>query len=463
MKKFVFATATLMAFVCLFTGCKNVDESGKSVVDLQDMEPPAKITMLTAYEGLPATEVSFENSFNIENKYYCYYFHLGTVANVPLYTSVAMQYLYDTKVTLTYSKLTSKSLQKSISEVSESIEMKSYTINAQIGVGWSILSAELSGQWTQSWNNTVTISHETEQAYLSQFSDGYQEEIEFSEDAGFIKGNYYRLSFYETVDAYGVLVYDVATGEYFAANDFFLKNNTTVRAWETSPTGIFKYERQQNLQFDADQAVEYVNNHPEAVPPPAPSTYYISSKVLSCRLDNHYNYDDPDPNANDLHYSHNFNFGDFVLSGGVKNEDKQNTFDLIYPYKINISFRLQYDSDALPTQDNMTSRYLSIDQKQSGFYKLPWEVGERNVKKGMIVILVEYQDGTPSDKICITNAFDGKKGGEMISIAENLNKPCKVSIAICYELVQWAPGFLGIVDDYWMNWRINQTFFIETP
>lgn len=77
----------------------------------------------------------------------------------------------------------------------------------------------------------------------------------------------------------------------------------------------------------------------------------------------------------------------------------------------------------------------------------------------MIVALVEYNDGTPSDKICITNAFDGCKSGGLVTIAGNINKPCKVTIAICYELVMWAPGFLGIVDDYWMNWRINQTFY----
>lgn len=86
-------------------------------------------------------------------------------------------------------------------------------------------------------------------------------------------------------------------------------------------------------------------------------------------------------------------------------------------------------------------------------------MGERDVRKGMIVVLIEYEDQTPSDKICITNAFDNVKGGGKIAIASSIVKPCKVSIAICYELVQWAPGFLGIVDDYWMNWRINQTFY----
>ena len=109
----------------------------------------------------------------------------------------------------------------------------------------------------------------------------------------------------------------------------------------------------------------------------------------------------------------------------------------------------------------MKSRYVNSDEKQSGFYNLPWEVGERKVGKGMIVALVEYNDGSPSDKIIITNAFDGIKRGEEVVIANNIMKPCKISIAICYELVQWAPGFLGIVDDYWTNWRINQTFYIR--
>lgn len=190
-----------------------------------------------------------------------------------------------------------------------------------------------------------------------------------------------------------------------------------------------------------------------------PSTYYVSTTPLSCKLDNKYNYDQPDQNGNNIHYSHNFNFGDFVVENCMKSNAAKDTYVLADNVKADVSFRLEYDADNLPIQDNMTARYVSIDTKQSGFYKLPWNVGERDVRKGMIVVLIEYEDQTPSDKICITNAFDNVKGGGKIAIASSIVKPCKVSIAICYELVQWAPGFLGIVDDYWMNWRINQTFY----
>jgi len=187
--------------------------------------------------------------------------------------------------------------------------------------------------------------------------------------------------------------------------------------------------------------------------------HYISTKPLSCSLDNGYNYDSPDTNANNIHFSHEFDFGSFVVSNSIAT-DKSDSFVIVGSSPIDISFRMKYDADNLPLQDNMTSRSVSSDGKYSNFYKMPWAIGERTVGKGMFVVLVEYTDCSPSKQICLTDALNGAKGGDYISVVEGVSKKCTITIALCYELTMWAPGFLGISDDYWMNWRINQTISI---
>ncbi|MDR3262996.1 MAG: hypothetical protein LBT30_01635 [Clostridiales bacterium] len=186
-----------------------------------------------------------------------------------------------------------------------------------------------------------------------------------------------------------------------------------------------------------------------------PQTAYITTTSLSCKLDNGYNYDQVDPNGANIHYSHNFSLGDFVVEG-ANYTDGQIT--LINGYSMSIAFRLGYDAGNLPLQHTMTSRYINSDGKSSNFYNMPWTIGERTVGYGMLVALVHYNDGTPDDRICVTDFFKNKKAGDFIYIKENVTKECTVTIAIVYEVTMWAPGFLGISDDYWMNWRINQSF-----
>ncbi len=396
---------------------------------------------------------------------------------------MALQYKFDTEVSFEFSCLTNESISNSISKSKATIDTQSYTggfkisfqqeLSAELDAIFVKAKASLSAteetdhHWTNNWSTTVTDSETATSTYLSQFSKGYSEKVTFNEKSGFTKGNYYRMSFYDTLNAYGVLVYDIKNNLYSTTNDFFLEKASIVRVWEESNDSTFVYEQCKDLEFDVNLAIDYAEKHkldlfPTETDSPTitPSTYYISTQPLSCKLDNKYNYDQPDQNANNIHFSHNFNFGDFVIDDCLKVNEKD-TYSLINNIQANVSFRLEYDSNNLPTQDNMTSRYVSSDQKQSGFYNLPWNVGERDIQKGMIVVLIEYYDGTPSDKKCITNAFDNIKGGTSITIVNNINKPCKISIAICYELEQWAPGFLGIVDNYWMNWRINQTFYFR--
>lgn len=184
--------------------------------------------------------------------------------------------------------------------------------------------------------------------------------------------------------------------------------------------------------------------------------YYLDANLLSCSHDNGYNYDAPDKNANNKHYSYDYEFGKFVIKNvGTRADD---SFSLVGTNDASIYFRVTYDCDNLPLQDNMTSRLVNNDSFSNGFYDLPGgDIGNRQVKKGLLVVYISYDDGSVSTRIIQSNIFDGKKANDEILIADGIKKPCKVEIAICFEFTMWAPGFCGIVDDYWMDYRINKT------
>lgn len=89
---------------------------------------------------------------------------------------------------------------------------------------------------------------------------------------------------------------------------------------------------------------------------------------------------------------------------------------------------------------------------------MPCNVGMLTIHKGLLTAYVEYYDGSPAERIVLSNFFSGKSAREEIEIIEKIEKPCTATLSICFEFVMWAPNWIGIVDDYWMNYRINQTF-----
>lgn len=233
---------------------------------------------ILAYQGTQQNKgLTFANAINIDNQYYFYYFYLGTVSKVPLYTSVALQYQYNSEVTFNFNELTSESLTNSISRSTATVDTHSYTggfkigfmqeFSAEAGAVFAKAKAsftstqETDHHWTNNWGSTLTESETATSSYLTQYSKGYSEKISFSEEAGFTKGNYYRMSFYDTLSAYGVLAYEVATNTYSAANDFFLKDNSTMRIWEESSNGVFEYGQEKEIEFDVNKAIEYVETH----------------------------------------------------------------------------------------------------------------------------------------------------------------------------------------------------------
>lgn len=233
---------------------------------------------LVAYRGQQQENgITFSNAINIDNQYFFYYFYLGTVSKVPIYTSVAMQYQYDTEVTFTFNKLTEKSIADSTTKSKETVNTHSYTGGFTIGFEQNFtteagallskakasfsMSEETDHHWTNNWGDITTDSQTATSSYLSQFSQGYTERVTFSKDAGFTEGNFYRMSFYDSVSAFGVLAYEVASNTYSTTTDFLLRKNSTVRVWEESPNELFEYQQEKDIEFDVNAAIEYAESH----------------------------------------------------------------------------------------------------------------------------------------------------------------------------------------------------------
>ena len=184
--------------------------------------------------------------------------------------------------------------------------------------------------------------------------------------------------------------------------------------------------------------------------------YLISTTPISCKFDNGYNHQVADPNANNKHFSHDFELGKFCISNCYKSG---NNYLLTKSDGANLYFQMNYASGKLPIQDNMSSRYISNDNYYGTLYNMPYDVGTQSVGYGILVVKITYADGT-QETILRHDFLKDKQAGEKLFIC-NVNGPCTVSIAICYEVEMWAPGILGISDNYWMNWKIIQEVKFE--
>ena len=209
-----------------------------------------------------------------------------------------------------------------------------------------------------------------------------------------------------------------------------------------------------------EQFLSKYQRHYEEPKAPSSSTA-IDYQTLSCKLDNGFNHNSP-ATETDAKFKHDhFKLGYFNITNA--NVENNSHLEIISGYNSSIAFVLGYNTTNLPTAGACTQCNISDDALSNNFFNLPYNIGNQKVGYGLIIATVTYTDGTPQHRVLITNAFKNKKMAESITIIDSvyLQKDCTVNIAILYELQHWAPGFLGISDDYWTNWRINKTFTID--
>lgn len=268
MKKRLFVIVVLV--VVTLMGLVGCNSNGHASLDVFARTDAFRTTQQT-------DEITFANSVNVDGKYYVYYFYLGTIQDVPVYSSYTLQYSVDEEVAFMFSESSREELTKSVSRSSETVDMHSYEGGFDVKIGGEIssevnllvknvkrsisVSAETDHRWTSNWGTIVNDTETTIEYYLKETTSSLASKVVFSEENGFKKGNYYRKTFFETVDAYGVLVYDIENDTYSADDDFLFKNSGRMLRWEESADGNFEYQPTKNLLFDLDAAIEYAKNH----------------------------------------------------------------------------------------------------------------------------------------------------------------------------------------------------------
>lgn len=286
---FIIALALAM-IVPLFAGCqKDGPGSDPEPASPKDGEPVAhdsggnevdveygngETMNLNAYIGSQAPSMSISGSVNVNDRYYVYYYELGTVSNVPIYTSDAWQYTtidYATK--FSFQKFTSTTVETAFSRATQTVDTHSHTKGGslEIEVGGKVKKiVKVGGKVAfddHDTHNSGTIVTETEttiNSYIEQYSQGYEVSVVFDAAHRCKQGYSYRLSLYKTIKLYGVVVYDVVKDEYVVSyEEVFTDNNRTFVIEESSDTdGNFHYNIQTALEFDVDAAIEMAKVNP---------------------------------------------------------------------------------------------------------------------------------------------------------------------------------------------------------
>ena len=231
-----------------------------------------------AFRGVPKDELTFFNSVNVNDEYYFWYFDLGTVHDTPIYSSYSYKYEYEgTALDVSFDKITSEIIENNQSESVEVIDTKSRSEHFTLGYEQDVqtkfgaifakakiefkTSQEFGMNWTQSWGTIKTSSTSVTNSYETTYQYGYSIHIPFSEQNGFKKGYRYRVTFFEPIKTYGVLMYDVEKDEYVVGYDTYFLPNSKACIIEESQDGTFEYSKDKTITFDLDAAKEYAINH----------------------------------------------------------------------------------------------------------------------------------------------------------------------------------------------------------
>ena len=251
----------------------------KDVVDNSDVIDNLGGSMKAdAYRGVPKEELTLFNSVNINDEYYLWYFDLGTVYDTPIYSSYSYKYDFDgTDLDISFDRITSETISNNKAESVEVIDTDSvtgsfkYGYTESVSVEGNILfgkakveitdSVEVGLSWTHSWGNIKTTSTSITNTYETTYEYGYNIHIPFSEQNGFKKGYRYRVTFFEPIQTYGVLMYDVQEDEYVVGYDTYFLPNQKACIIEESQNGIFEYDKNTSITFDLDAAKAYALSH----------------------------------------------------------------------------------------------------------------------------------------------------------------------------------------------------------
>lgn len=423
------------------------------------------VNSIVAYSPLPSTQTC-DHAINVDDEYYVYYFYLGDIRNTPVYSSVALQYMFDEQVTFTFSRLTEQAVQQQLERSETAITHSSYTggfaVSAEVGkqdvakIGFST-----DHHWTGGWENTVTVSESNVSSYVNADTASLSTTISFSEQQH-TKGHFYRVSFYETARAYGVVVYDVKAQTYSVEYRTLLNESSRTRVWEESEDGTFTYEKEGELVFDTDAAIAYASSH-------TPTEKVVTKEVTAEKIDlsltrhncnegNNFDKRYEEENATWRSRHDNYELGQLSLYGCVKQE---NTYVVVEPSELALRYQVTQNLNRLPLVGNAEGTNLYDDNATT---VLDTNINSK-VGYGAYWVRVTYADDSQVQWNA-TNVLADASVGTVVTLADSsrldVNKAVKkVEIVLVYELHCTGHGVMGIAWHEHTNWRCETTLHFK--
>ena len=245
-------------------------------------------------------------SVSVNGKYDVYYFYLGSVSCVPVYSSDAYEFNGEEySVDMSFESLTSEKFAKKTAYIKENVtasgtessvgrELKN-TSEFGAEFGGELSGLTLKGSWKEKsetgtsttdktsskWEEKITQSVEKTEEYLTQYKEGYKMSVVFSAEKGFRKGRVYRLSMMEKVGVIGFLMYDrTAQNEndkWSFSYDTYIESTQKTWKLESSESGEFNYDYKKDLVFDLERAILLASNSgdiKEYIDPYTIATFY---------------------------------------------------------------------------------------------------------------------------------------------------------------------------------------------
>lgn len=205
------------------------------------------------------------------NKVKYFFFKIGTIENVPFYSSMSFMYDdFDYDVVLSFNKLTENTISTTIENSTQLVtgyeDYLTWYVEGGISLGINEIfginfSLGISEQEHSYFEQKVINSYKRTESYLEQYSEGFSVKVPINVQNGFQKKRKYKVCFYETFNVYGVVSYNKTktNDEQFQYSTVSLVGDNEISMYieQSDANGLFEYGHSGHLNFNKDYAKKY--------------------------------------------------------------------------------------------------------------------------------------------------------------------------------------------------------------
>ena len=250
----------------IFCACSNPKDNNKPTND--DINIVYDLENTTNIVEQSDTRFEYAKSFN-KTKYF--FFNIGTIQNVPFYSSMSFMYGdFDYDVDLSFSKITQSSISSTIINTTEVVTGFENYLSWEVGGGITFgidnllginFSTDISNTDHTYFEEKAITSYQRTQDYLEQYSEGFTIKVPINTNNGFIRNRKYKVCFYETFTVYGVVIYnpDATFNEQFSYSTLSLLGTDEISLYieQSDCDGNFKYGHDGRITFNKEYAKKY--------------------------------------------------------------------------------------------------------------------------------------------------------------------------------------------------------------